>query len=437
MSYQELESLEHIQTLEKLKYSLFGKRRFLPMFLATFLGAFNDNLLRSGLVVLIAYSASFGITLVIRPEILVTLCSALLVIPMLLFSSLAGTVADKYEKSRLVRYAKLAEVAIMLAVWHGFATHNIPLLMVMLFVSGMHTTFYSPIKFSILPDHLAQRELLAGNGFMAGGSYLAILLGLIAGGLLVKLPHNIIGEVALALACGGFAASLFIPPSHIGHADARINFNLWQSSKDIITYALQDKTILGSIMGLSWFLLVGSVFMSQFANYAQSVVHADNGVYILFLTVFSIGIAGGSLVCDTLLKGQISLKLTPFVAFGVSLFTCFMVILTPHHLYAGLYDVGEFLSLKQHWLVLVCILMVALCGGIYLVPLYATLQAHTPAQYRSRVMAASNLSDSIFMTAAALVSALLLSLRFAVTDLFMLLAALNLTVVYYARKHTA
>jgi acyl-[acyl-carrier-protein]-phospholipid O-acyltransferase/long-chain-fatty-acid--[acyl-carrier-protein] ligase len=437
MSYQELESLEQIHTLEKLKYSLFGKRRFLPIFLATFLGAFNDNLLRSGLVVLIAYSASFGIALPIRPEILVTLCSALLVIPMLFFSSLAGTVADKYEKSRLVRIAKIAELLIMFCVWYGFSSHHIPLLMVMLFVSGMHTTFYSPIKFSILPDHLSQRELLAGNGFMAGGSYLAILLGLITGGLLVKLPHNVIGETALAIACIGFAASLFIPPSRIAHAELRINFNLWQASKDIVAYALQDKIIIGSITGLSWFLLVGSVFMSQFANYAQSVVHADNGVYILFLTVFSIGIAAGSLVCDTLLKGEISLKLTPFVAFGVSLFTCLMVILTPRHAYDGLYNVSEFLAMPQHWLVLVCILMVAVCGGIYLVPLYAMLQSHTPAQYRSRVMAASNLSDSIFMTVAALASALLLSLGFAVTDLFMLLAALNLTVVYYARQFTA
>jgi acyl-[acyl-carrier-protein]-phospholipid O-acyltransferase/long-chain-fatty-acid--[acyl-carrier-protein] ligase len=190
-------------------------------------------------------------------------------------------------------------------------------------------------------------------------------------------------------------------------------------------------------MGLSWFLLVGSVFMSQFANYAQSVVHADNEVYILFLTVFSIGIAIGSLVCDTLLGGQISLKLTPFVAFGVSLFTCLMVVLTPHREYDHLLTVGEFLAVPRHWPVLFCILTVAVCGGIYLVPLYAVLQSHTPAQYRSRVMAASNLSDSVFMTVAALASALLLSLRFAVTDLFMLIAALNLTVVYYARRHTA
>ncbi len=433
----DLEGIDKINTLPTLKYSLFLKQRFLPIFLSTFLGAFNDNLLRSGLVVLIAYSASYGIDLITPPEILVTLCSALLVAPMLLFSSLAGTLADKYEKSRLVRYTKIAEVAIMAGAFYGFATNNIALLMLLLFVSGTHTTFYSPIKFSILPDHLQPGELLAGNGFMAGGSYLAILLGLIAGGLLVDMPDNIIGFTALCVAFVGLVASLFIPESQVSHPELEINWNLWQASKDIIAYAFADKVILGSIFGLSWFLLVGSVFMSQFANYAQMVLNANNEVYILFLTVFSIGIAAGSLMCDTILKGQITLKLTPLVALGVSLFTCLMVVVTPQENAGDLLNVGTFLDIAQHWLVLGCMLLVAVCGGIYLVPFYARLQSHTSPKFRSRVMAASNLSDSIFMTVAALVSALLLSIGFFITDLFMLLAVLNLIVVYYARKHTA
>src|SRR4029077_12508870 len=187
----------------------------------TFLGALNDNLLRSGLVVLIAYSASNGIVLPARPEILVTICSALLVMPLLLFSSIAGSLADKFEKSRLVRFAKIAEVGIMVCVFYGFATKNIFLLMAMLFVSGTHTTFYSPIKFSILPDHLQSGELLAGNGFMAGGSYLAVLCGLIVGGLLVELPGNVIGITALCVAAGVLLSSLFILPSHIAHPDTK------------------------------------------------------------------------------------------------------------------------------------------------------------------------------------------------------------------------
>lgn len=423
-----------VLALQNLKYSLFLKRRFWPIFVATFLGAFNDNLLRSGLVVLIAYSASNGISLPARPEILVTICSALLVMPLLLFSSIAGSLADKFEKSRLVRLAKIAEVGIMMCVFFGFATQNILLLMCMLFVSGMHTTFYSPIKFSILPDHLQSGELLAGNGFMAGGSYLAVLCGLIAGGLLVELPGNVIGITALSIATAGLLASFFIPPSRISHPEADIIWNIWKGSKHIISYAWRDKTILLCIFALSWFLLVGSVFMSQFANYAQGVVHANNEVYILFLTVFSVGIAVGSLLCDTLLKGEISAKLLPVAALGVSLFTYLMVVNTPAPTHAGLLDVSSFLNAPEHWLVLGCMTMVALCGGIYIVPLYAILQSHTAAQYRSRVMAASNLSDSIFMTLAALVSALLLLFGFGVTDLFLIVATLNLAIAYYARK---
>ena len=303
--------------------------------------------LRSGLVVLIAYSANKGIALPARPEILVTICSALLMIPLILFSSVAGSLADKYEKSRLVRYTKFAELGIMVCVFYGFAHHNILLLMFMLFISGTHTTFYSPIKFSILPDHLKSKELLAGNGFMAGGSYLAILLGLIAGGLLVEYPNNLIGIIALCIASIGLFASFFILPSHIAHPDTKINLNLWQGTKDIVSYARRDRIVLLSIVALSWFLLVASVFMAQFANYAQSVIRADNGVYILFLTVFSVGTAIGSLVCDTLLKGEISPKLTPVAAFGISMFTYLMIITTPVPQHADLIDEGQRPSLKR------------------------------------------------------------------------------------------
>lgn len=192
---QELETLH----VTNLKYKLFAKRRFLPLFMATFLGAFNDNVLRSGLVVLIAYAASHGIALPTRPEILVTICSALLILPLLLFSSIAGSLADKFEKSRLVMLAKLAEVAIMGVAYYGFVTHNIYLLMGMVFVSGTHTAFYGPIKYSLLPEHLQKGELLAANGFMASGSYLAVLFGMITGGWLVEVSGQAIGLRRLRL----------------------------------------------------------------------------------------------------------------------------------------------------------------------------------------------------------------------------------------------
>lgn len=430
----EIERLPHVNELTNLKYSLFLKRRFWPIFVATFLGSFNDNLLRSGLVVLIAYSASKGITLPTRPEILVTICSGLLIMPLILFSSVAGQLADKYEKSRLVVYTKIAEVAIMACVCYGFYVQDIMLLMAMLFISGTHTTFYSPIKFSILPDHLSSKELLAANGFMAGAGYLAVLMGLITGGFLVEYQGNIIGYTALILSGAGLIASLFIPPSKIAHAETLVSWNLWRGTKDMVKYATQDKDIFYCILSLSWFLLVGSVFMTQFANYAQSVVHANNEVYILFLTVFSIGIATGSLMCDTLLKGQVSLKLMPYASLGVSVFTYLMVVTTPMPAHEGLMDASVFLATKENWLMLASMMFVALSGGIYIVPLYAMLQEKTPVQYRSRIMSASNLSDAALMTCAALISVLLLYAGASILDLFLIVATLNLLVCFYARK---
>lgn len=427
----ELERLDIVN----LKYSLFGRRRFLPIFLAAFLGVFNDNLLRSGLVVMIAYAGMKGIALPARPEILVTICSGLLILPLVIFSPIAGTLADKFEKSRLVVLAKLAEVGIMACAFYGFSTHNIYLLMAMLFVSGTHTAFYGPIKYSLLPEHLQSGELLAGNGFMASGSYLAILFGMITGGWLVETEGNTIGIAAVAVACAGLFASIFIPRSKAAHPEVPIDLNLWKGARDLYRYVWNgDRAIVQCIWALSWFLLIGSVYMAQFPNYAQGVIHANNEVYILFLTTFSVGLAIGSLVCDTLLKGEISTKLMPLAAAGISIFSYLMVWATPTARHAELLDVSTFLQAPEHWLLLACMLLVSVCGGLYMVPLYAVMQSRAHEQYRSRVMAASNLTDSLFMTFAAIVSALLLWAGVGILDLFLILATLNIGAVFYARK---
>ncbi len=429
----ELEALH----LKNLKYKLFTSRRFLPMFLATFLGTFNDNLIRAGLVVMIAYAAQHNISLSIEPEILVTICSAILILPMVLFSSIAGELADKFDKSKLVKLTKLAEIFIMSGVAYGFYTQNIPLLMVLLFFSGMHSAFYVPIKFSILPQHLKHGELLAGNGFIASGSYLAILAGMIAGGLIIEEPNNLIGTVAITISLVGFVASLFIPPAPSSHPQTKISFNLWKGSLNIITHARRDDTLVRTILSLSWFITVGSIYISQFANYARSEIHANNEVYILFLTVFSIGTAIGSLLCDTLLKSQISTRFTPFAALGIAIFTALMVFFTPAPMTDELMTIREFFSINSYLLVLACMLMVAICGGLYIVPLYALLQSRAGVTHRSQIIAASNLSDSLSMTLAAVISAILLSYGLGVKDLFIIVAFITISVAYYVRKIVA
>ena len=420
--------------LEKLKYSLFLKRRFLPIFLTVFLGTFNDNLLRSGLVVMIAYAASHDVTLPMRPEILVTICSALLGLPLLFFSCIAGPVADKYEKSRLAVYTKIAEVGIMIGAYIGFTTENIYLLMAMLFVSGTHSTFCGPIKFSILPEQLSKDELVAANGFMAGGTYLAMLTGLITGGFLIETSHTIIGLTALGIACAGLVASLLIPNSHVRHENTHVSLNIWRGTVSIISHGIADKKMMHTIFALSWFMLVGSIYMTQFSNYAQGKVGGNNEVYILFLTVFSIGTAIGSLMCDTLLKGQISAHMTPYAAAGIALFTYLMVATTPTPTHEGFIGAHEFLMSAQHWPVLLSMMMVAVSGGIYIVPLYAMLQSGCAAHIRSQVVAASGLSDAIFMTLGAFFSAVILSFGFDILDVFTVVALLTVGVVFYARK---
>jgi acyl-[acyl-carrier-protein]-phospholipid O-acyltransferase/long-chain-fatty-acid--[acyl-carrier-protein] ligase len=424
--------------MKNLKYSLFASRRFLPMFLATFLGTFNDNVVRSGLVVLIAYSAKHGISLFANPEVLVTLCSALLVLPMVLFSSIAGQLADKYDKAILVNFAKLAEIFIMLGVCYGFYNHNIMLLMSLLFISGTHTTFYIPIKFSILPQHLQHGELLAGNGFIASGSYLAILSGMIAGGLLVDFPEILIGIITISVAVCGFISSLFIPNAPSAHPETVVSYNLWRGSMEIITHARRDPILVRIIISLSWFIVVGFVYISQFANYTQGVIHADNKVYIVFLTVFSVGMAVGSLLCDTLLKGQISTRFTPIFAVGVALFTLLMVIFTNYFLNIPLSEqlqtAADFFGTFSHLLIVFFMFMVAVCGGVCMVPLYAALQDRTNARHRSQIIAASNLSDSISMSIAAILSIAILSCGIGVQGLFVITALITLLMAQYARK---
>jgi acyl-[acyl-carrier-protein]-phospholipid O-acyltransferase / long-chain-fatty-acid--[acyl-carrier-protein] ligase len=431
----EIDSISAVPMVTR-KFSLLASRRFLPIFLATFWGTFNDNLVRSGIIVLIAYASTRGLVLPASPEILVTICSGLLVLPMVLFSSLAGQLADKCEKSRLVRYTKIAELAIMLGVGYGFATQNIYLLMALLFLSGTHTTFYIPIKFSILPQHLKKSELMAGNGFMAGGSYLAILLGMIAGGLLALMPGNVISVAAIGIALVGLVASFFIPYADAAHPDAQIDRNLWKGSCDMVKFVLADRMLCKIILVLSWFLLLSSVFIAQFANYAGMVMRASNEVYILFLTLFSMGVAVGSLLCDNLLKGDISARFTSIAALGVSIFTIIMVLATPVPQHEGMVSLQEFIGNPAHWLLLFSMFMIALCGGIYMVPLYASLQHRADVQYRSRVVAASNLSDSIFMTLAAIASAVLLYAGVGIQGLFIIVACLTLVVAWYARKLT-
>lgn len=417
---------------------LFSGRCFLPVFLCQFLGAFNDNLLRSGLAVMISYAALNGAKLPIdNVKLLVTVCSALLVVPFICFSFIAGQVADKYEKAHLVTVVKLVEIFIMAGALYGFATQNILLLMALLFASGAHSTFFGPIKYSILPDLVREEELLAANGFVAGSTNIGILLGMISGGLLASFPEEITGLALVGAAAAGLLASLFIPRGRGAARALKIDWNVWRGNAEMISHARESAAVFSSVLGLSWFMLIGSVFMSQFPNFAGSVVGGDNTVYTLFLGIFSVGVAAGAVLCNKLLKGQVSARFAPVALLGVSVFTLGMLLFMPKFHGGALVNAAEFTILAANWPMLLSMLMVAVCGGVYMVPLHALLQTESAPDSRSRVIAASNLFDSLFMTLAAVAMALLFALGADIPDIFFLLAILNLGALLYARKNLA
>lgn len=400
-----------------------------------FLGAFNDNMLRSALVVMISYAGERGIALPMNePVILVTICSALLIFPFILFSSIAGPLADKIEKGKLITYTKIAEILIMSAAFYGFVNENIVLLMALLFVSGTHSTFFGPIKYSILPEQLPKDALLAANGFVSAGTFIGVLLGLIFGATFVDMSTQAAGIALVTVACIGFTASLCIIRTQAAKPTIPVSFNIWRGTKHILYYARKSEQVFFSIIGISWFLLVGSVYMAQFANYSSEVIQADSDVYKLFLAIFSVGIALGSISCDVLLKGQISPRFAPYALIGISVFTYGMVLFTPTPTHEGLMDIMTFISIPAHYPFLISMLCVSIAGGIYMVPLYAILQTGSKSHYRSRVIAASNLIDSVFMTTAAIICVGLLSAGASIPDLFIVLATANIGVFWYARN---
>ncbi|MES2985278.1 MAG: MFS transporter [Pseudomonadota bacterium] len=411
------------------QYALMKTRRFLPLFMTQFLGSFNDNMFRSALAVMITYQFTSGPISWLTAGVMVALCSTLLVIPFPILSPIAGQLADKYDKAQLIKWIKLSEVLIMSLAAYGFIHGEIYLLMALLLMTGVHSAFFGPIKYSILSDHLTEKELLPGNSLIAGGTYASVLAGLILGGLLVEHDKGgeLIGYVLVGGAILGFIASRFILPTQPASAELKINYHVVREAITIIGQVRTNRPVILSILGLSWFLLIAAVFMGQFPTFAKAV-GGDNEVYTLFLVIFSLGISLGSLICNRILKGEISAKYTPVAAFFISLFIIAMVISAPaptDHLMGA----WEFIEHSKHWPMMLSMLGIAVAGGVYIVPLYTIMQAKAEVKSRSRIIAARNVINSAFITLAMLISAGLLAIGLDVFALSIIIALLNLGVV--------
>lgn len=411
------------------QFELMKTRRFLPLFMTQFLGSFNDNMFRSALAVLITYQFTSGPVSWLTAGVMVALCSTLLVIPFPILSPIAGQMADKYDKAKLIKWIKLSEVLIMSIAAYGFMHGAIYLLMGLLLMTGVHSAFFGPIKYSILSDHLTEQELLPGNSLIAGGTYASVLAGLIFGGLLVESDKGgaLIGYTLASGAILGFIASRFILPTTPASAELTINYHVVREATTIIGQVRANRPVILSILGLSWFLLIAAVFMGQFPTFAKAV-GGDNEVYTLFLIIFSLGISLGSLLCNRILKGEISAKFTPVAAFFISVFIIAMVVSAPaatDHLMGA----WEFIDHTNHWPMMLAMLGIAVAGGVYIVPLYTIMQAKAEVQYRSRIIAARNVINSAFITLAMVISAGLLAIGLDVFELSIIIAVLNVGVV--------
>ncbi len=412
--------------------NLLQVRRFLPLFLTQFLGAFNDNLYKNALVILITYT--LGSTH-ISSDILITIAAGIFILPYFLFSATAGQLADKFEKAKLIRYTKIAEIFLMLLIGIGFYIHSIFLLMTMLFLVGTQATFFGPMKYSILPDQLPPNELIAANALIEAGTYFAILSGTIIGGVLASLHAAplFVSIIVVVIALFGYITSLWIPPSKIAAPDLKINFNLIKETKEIIRYTMKKRELSMAILGISWFWLVGATYLSQFPTYTKYVLGADSSVVTLFLAFFTIGIGLGSFLCNRLLKGRIHATYVPLAALGMSLFAIDLVLASGHIVTkpGHLLTLTQFLSHLQNWHVLFDLLFLSACGGIYVVPLYVILQYESDPAHRSRAVACNNIINALFMVVVAIVTSVMLLLKFSVTDVFILIALANLVVAIY------
>lgn len=304
----------------KNQIHLFGSRRFMPLFITQALGALNDNIFKNALVLLVVYRISEQAG--INGQILVTIAAGVFILPFFLFSATAGQIADKYEKSKIIRWIKAFEIGIMVLGSYALWLNDPYYLIGVLFLMGSQSAFFGPVKYSILPTHLGEDELISGNALIEAGTFLAILLGTIAGSLLILKENGetIVSLTVIAIAALGLVASFFIPKAVAPAPDLKINLNIVSETWNIIRKSAERRDIFLSILGISWFWLVGATFLSQFPAFAKDLVFGDETVVTLFLATFSIGIGIGSLVCNKLLNGEVSAKYVPLGALGISLF---------------------------------------------------------------------------------------------------------------------
>lgn len=414
------------------QFALLTQRRFAPFFWVQFLGAGNDNVFKFAFTVMVTYQLQVQW---LDPSMAGLVIGALFILPFLLFSATSGQLADKYPKEVLIRFVKNLEIAIMLLAGWGFLQQNVPVLLGCVFLMGLHSTLFGPVKFAYLPQHLSERELTGGNGMVEMGTFVAILLGNVAGGLLIALPlvgPSYVAAACLLLALAGRALAQAVPVSPATDPNLQINWNPFTETWRNLRLAHGNVVVFRSLLGISWMWFFGAVFLANFPTFARDTLHGNEQVASLLLVVFSVGIGVGALLCEILSRRHVEIGLVPMGAIGMTVFSVDLYFasrgLPPHTVALTL---GQFLGEPAHWRVLADLALLSLFAGIYSVPMYALIQMRSQPTHRARIIAANNILNALFMIASSLLAGALLSAGFSISELFLVIGLANAVVAFY------
>jgi len=404
--------------------SLIKQRRFAPYFLTQFLGAFNDNVFKNALVIILTYKIVSQ-----HSAVLVNLAAVIFILPFFLFSPLAGQIADKCEKSALIRKIKWVEIGIMAIGVLGLALNSISLLLFVLFLMGTQSAFFGPIKYSILPQHLKESELMGGNALVEAGTFLAILFGTILGGILASFDQYLmpVSLAILSFSILGRIVSQFIPPAQAEQPDLEIDYNPIRSGKSIFSTLISNKAVFYTVFGISWFWFFGATFLTQLPVFSREYLQGDPYVATVLMAMFSVGIGIGSFISSKLSRGRVEIGLVPIGALGMTIFGAWLgfmdLPMSPvQNTVSSLFT--QFAYIK----VLLALLMLAVSGGLFIVPLYAYVQTQTPGEYLSRNIAANNILNALLMVVAGIFAIISFKLGNSIQSLFVIVALMNAVV---------
>lgn len=415
---------------DQSQFQLFTQRRFLPFFGAQALGAFNDNVYKNVLVILAVYHASLYTSM--PPALLSNVAAGLFILPFVLFSGIAGQLADRYDKALVLKIVKGFEILIMIAAAFGFAAQSIEILLAALFMMGVHSTFFAPAKYGLLPEVLRDRELVGGNALLEMGTFLAILLGTLTAGLLAAIGHRgVITTMLIAIATVGFAFSLAIPKLQPAAPRLKVDWRPWTSTWDNIRAARERRSVFQSILGISWFWFYGALVLAQLPLYAKDELGGSEQVVTLLLVIFSCGVGIGSLLCERLSGYKVEIGLVPFGSIGLTAFAIDLYFATPHDPFGVALTASEFIRQPGAWRILMDLGLIGVTGGLFIVPLYALVQQRSRREVLSRVIGANSILNALFMVAAAGLAAAALQLGMTIPQVLLMTGVLNAFVALY------